>query len=514
MRSIDKKIVLCLVLSSGIWWSGEINGTKGTENPKYEYNASRAGTEVNGDAGSGTEKKKNSVGEAWETAPPKRTASPAGREIGEIRRANGRCLILRKKKEMVAEAGLQIDNHDTAVTKNNSMMQALMDDDAIITIGENSRFAFENYHCGNGNNTMAKMRLDKGIFRMLTGKIAKKTPERFRIGIKGAAIGVRGTDFYAMIYGDKEEVGCFAGSLYLKTAVETYEIPAGKMALRIKNIWKILPLPKNLSSVGILELQRRSLLRNLSCPGGAEKYWDIGKKAAACRCPKSTSWFASEKRCMSPAEYCSKWQGTRPVILSGNTIECQCEAGKRWSQAMKRCASDTDMREYCDSLYPGSIPSPNASGCECPPGNPWNEMLRRCINAEEYCERLIPGSIPVVGRLRTVECRCPPGTYLGRKSQRCFKYRKRTRHHRKTEKCRRGYVYDRNMGRCVKIGIIPCPSGTYYDRHAKRCLRRHTQQGGTAVNPLIPILGGALIRMMNERERHSHHQGCYSGGCQ
>lgn len=70
-----------------------------------------------------------------------------------------------------------------------------------LQLGPETRFALETYNDGEQPAFLA--RVAKGVFRMVTGLIARRRREDFRVDALVATIGVRGTDFA----GEVEEAG-------------------------------------------------------------------------------------------------------------------------------------------------------------------------------------------------------------------------------------------------------------------------------------------------------------------
>lgn len=85
------------------------------------------------------------------------------------------------------EAGMQIHSAAHSKTTLNFV------DGTIVNIGPNSRFSVIDYSAG--EDPSADFRVDGGSFKILTGKIAKIAPTRFKVRTKTATIGVRGTYF-------------------------------------------------------------------------------------------------------------------------------------------------------------------------------------------------------------------------------------------------------------------------------------------------------------------------------
>lgn len=85
---------------------------------------------------------------------------------------------------------------DKVVTAAGAKLQIIFDDDSVISQGEKSEMLIDEYVYSpakkEDNNLSVK--LTKGAFRVITGKITKLNPERFKVRTRMATIGIRGCD--------------------------------------------------------------------------------------------------------------------------------------------------------------------------------------------------------------------------------------------------------------------------------------------------------------------------------
>jgi len=97
---------------------------------------------------------------------------------------------------------------DTIVSETGGRIQITFSDNSVISQGENSEMTIDEYVY---SETSAKdsrfgMGLAKGMFRLVTGKIADLNPDRFKVKTKMATIGIRGCVLAFNIRPDSEDV--------------------------------------------------------------------------------------------------------------------------------------------------------------------------------------------------------------------------------------------------------------------------------------------------------------------
>lgn len=108
------------------------------------------------------------------------------------------------------DAGSPLFQGDVLETMAASSLLARFTDGGTLRMGESSRVVVEQYvYDENGRDSNALFRLFKGFVRMVTGALVTKQPDRFRVTTPLASVGVRGTDFFAQIVDDGENIGVY-----------------------------------------------------------------------------------------------------------------------------------------------------------------------------------------------------------------------------------------------------------------------------------------------------------------
>lgn len=159
-------------------------------------------------------------------------------KIGTVSAFRSEVTIERGAQRLAVGTGFGIEQKDVMYTGEKSRAQMIMEDEAVITVGENSIYRFTTYDVGEARATME---LKRGFFRTITGKIGKIAPKRFKIKTRSATIGIRGTHLAAEVGSDYEKIWCFRGAITVDTPDKHYEIEAGKMIVFRQGVWRVLP---------------------------------------------------------------------------------------------------------------------------------------------------------------------------------------------------------------------------------------------------------------------------------
>ena len=155
--------------------------------------------------------------------------------IGEVTSVSGKVSLFRNDVSHPVKRGFKVLRLDSIKTEKSSKTQVILNDETIITIGPKSEYHFLEY--SDSENPKAEMQLKRGFFKIVTGKIGKIAPNRFKIKTQAATIGVRGTQFMAYVSQDEEYIACIYGTIIVYTTKNTYIVPAGKMLVYRDGKW-------------------------------------------------------------------------------------------------------------------------------------------------------------------------------------------------------------------------------------------------------------------------------------
>ncbi len=155
--------------------------------------------------------------------------------IGEVTALTGTAQLSRQAEEIDVNRGLKVLENDLIKTASRSKAQVILNDDTVITIGPESEYLFERFQ--ESGDAEVVMRLKRGFFKAVTGRIGKIAPQRFKIKTKAATIGIRGTQFMAHVQDEEEKIGCIQGELIVWTADGEYIVTAGNMLVYKEKRW-------------------------------------------------------------------------------------------------------------------------------------------------------------------------------------------------------------------------------------------------------------------------------------
>ncbi len=120
----------------------------------------------------------------------------ARNEAGVVKISQGDVMVEREQQMQAAPVGTRIYSSDRVVTGSDSAVGITLHDNTLLSAGPNStidlnKFAFDSTtHAGAIDATVRR-----GTLSVISGKIAKATPEAVRFSAPGMTLGVRGTSF-------------------------------------------------------------------------------------------------------------------------------------------------------------------------------------------------------------------------------------------------------------------------------------------------------------------------------
>ncbi len=121
-------------------------------------------------------------------------ATAAEAPIGVVKTVKGEAYIERGQKAAPAKLGDTLREKDELVTGRDGALGVIMKDDAVLSIGANSRLQFTDFVFEPAERKLSTVnRLKRGTLVYLSGLIAKLKPEAVRFETKTAVCGIRGT---------------------------------------------------------------------------------------------------------------------------------------------------------------------------------------------------------------------------------------------------------------------------------------------------------------------------------
>ena len=124
------------------------------------------------------------------------SAAAAEEYAGVVKTSRGAASVDRAGTQIALAPGVQLNQGDRIVTGSNGYVGITMRDDTLLTLGPGSALNLDSYgfdaktHDGN-----FLVSLSKGVMSVVTGLIAKRSPDSFVVRTRVSTMGVRGTEF-------------------------------------------------------------------------------------------------------------------------------------------------------------------------------------------------------------------------------------------------------------------------------------------------------------------------------
>jgi hypothetical protein len=140
-------------------------------------------------------------------------AAPPTKLAGEITELRGEAWLAGTGDPKPLAVHDRVFAGDFIHTATASRVKLKLLDDSVVTLGAQTQFIVEDFSYYPGANVgHAALRLVKGFFRAVTGKITQNRNAFFEVRAPLAIIGVRGTDFWGEQSDKKMRVALIAGS--------------------------------------------------------------------------------------------------------------------------------------------------------------------------------------------------------------------------------------------------------------------------------------------------------------
>jgi hypothetical protein len=117
-------------------------------------------------------------------------------DIGQIKVAKGQVSVERGGQAMPGLVGTRLQPADTVKTGADGSVGITMYDDSLLSAGPNSMFSLDRYAFDTTTNKgQFDTSLRKGSLAVISGRIAKESPDAMTVRTPSAILGVRGTEF-------------------------------------------------------------------------------------------------------------------------------------------------------------------------------------------------------------------------------------------------------------------------------------------------------------------------------
>jgi hypothetical protein len=168
-------------------------------------------------------------------------AFPQSLPVGQAQVIEGKVSAnLPNETERLLKVSSSIFTKDTLKTGAASKAQFLFLDQTTLTMTAESEMLIDNYVYAYNNPPSANqiiLKFGQGLFRAVTGKITKKSPEKFHVDTPLLDVGIRGTDFGVQNRETNSLIAVFNGGPAVVSDKEfnkRVEVPAGKYVTKEK----------------------------------------------------------------------------------------------------------------------------------------------------------------------------------------------------------------------------------------------------------------------------------------
>jgi len=120
----------------------------------------------------------------------------AAAEIGQIKNVTGQVFLLRNNAQQPAKAGDLVELADVVTTGANGSVGITLIDNSRLSLGPNSRIELKQFRFNPTTQEGASLtEVKRGTLAIVSGQIAKRSPDAMKVQTPTTILGVRGTTF-------------------------------------------------------------------------------------------------------------------------------------------------------------------------------------------------------------------------------------------------------------------------------------------------------------------------------
>ena len=125
---------------------------------------------------------------------------PAHADVGQIKVATGQVFVDRNGQSLPGRVGLVREADDVLRTGADGSVGITMRDNSLLSAGPNSILSLERFEFDpTTSEGRFDARLRRGTLAVVSGRIAKKSPQAMTVRTPSAVLGVRGTEFVVSV---------------------------------------------------------------------------------------------------------------------------------------------------------------------------------------------------------------------------------------------------------------------------------------------------------------------------
>jgi hypothetical protein len=121
-------------------------------------------------------------------------------DVAQIKTMSGTVLVERGSQRLLASEGMKLRQADVIRTGIDGSVGITFVDNTMMSAGPNSALALDQFSF---NSTTHEGKLDaslrSGTLSVISGKIAKQSPEAMKVRTPAAILGARGTEFFVQV---------------------------------------------------------------------------------------------------------------------------------------------------------------------------------------------------------------------------------------------------------------------------------------------------------------------------
>ena len=124
----------------------------------------------------------------------------AAADIGQIKTAKGQVSIERGGQVLPGAVGARLQPSDILKTGADGSVGITMSDDTLLSAGPNSILSLDKYAFDSTTSQgQLETTLQKGSLAVISGRIAKQSPDAMKVRTPASVLGVRGTEFVVSV---------------------------------------------------------------------------------------------------------------------------------------------------------------------------------------------------------------------------------------------------------------------------------------------------------------------------
>ena len=121
-------------------------------------------------------------------------------DIGQIKVAKGKVSIERGAQTLPGDVGARLQPADVLKTGADGSVGVTMSDNTVLSAGPNSVLALDKYEFDSTTSQgQFDASLQKGSLAVISGRIAKQSPDAMKVRTPSSILGVRGTEFVVSV---------------------------------------------------------------------------------------------------------------------------------------------------------------------------------------------------------------------------------------------------------------------------------------------------------------------------